>query len=1216
MLTCTASLPTANEPVGSNPISVSQAADTNYSGSTGSSTITIGKAPVTTNDTATGTGVYGSPTTSVTVTIPYAGVDAPTGSITLTDTLGETVTVPASSCTAAAGILTCAVTFPSASENVGNNPITVTQAGDNNYLGSNSSSTSSGSTITINKAGPGADTATGTGTYGAAMTPVAVTIPFAGATPTGAITLADTHGNTVTVTSCTAGTNTLACTVNLPTATEPVGPNTVTISQAADPNHAASTGTGTVTLNKAPATTTDTGAGTGIYGGANTAVTVTIPYIGQAAPTGAVTVADSFSETATVGGYTCTAAAGTLTCTLSLPTVNEPVGSNPITVTQVGDANYFGSTGNGTVTVNKAGAGADTATGTGTYGAATTAVTVTIPYTGAVPTGSILLADTHSNSLTISPTSCTAASGILTCNVNLPTANEPVGANTLSISQPADANHSASTGSGTVTINKAPSTSTDSVTGTGTYGDATTQVTVTIPFVGTAAPTGAITINDTLGNTVTVQASTCTATAGLLTCTATLPTANEALGSNQVTVTQAPDTNYTGSTGTGSVTINKPGATTGDTVTGATSYGSATAAVTVAIPYIGNTAPTGAITLTDTHGNTVTVQASTCTAAKGVLTCSATMPTANVPVGANTITVNQAADALFNGSTGTGSVTVNKAAATAGDTITGSGNFGDATSAVTVSIPYAGTAAPTGAVTITDSNGNTVTVQASSCTAAKGVLTCTANLPTANDPIGANTLTVAQAADVNYSGSTGTGSVTLGKTKPTLTAPTISPLNSAFGTSVTITQAVPANETGTVTFYNGTTVLGTATIANGVATLTTSALPVGTDSITTTANGDTNYAASTSPAITDNVAATTTTIALTSSQSTMSAGTNVTFTATVSTPGSGTVAGTVTFYDGTAAIGTATVSNGVATASTTTLAVGNHAITATFTPATGSPLTAATSAAVSETVTAAASTITLTSSANPAIVGQSVTLAATVPASIAGTAPTGKVTFYDGTTAIGSAQLNASGVASLPTTTLKGGSHDITAVYAGDGVYGTSTSGVVAQKVSDYTIGNTTPTMIADPGAAAAFNITINPVGSISFSAPVVLTVSGLPAKYTAAFGQGTVTPGAAGTTTTMTVQTFAQALTAMEHEHHTKSLVAAAAWACLFPLLGLRRIRRRLPKSLLMLALVIGSFGAVAPLTGCGGGYFGPQPASYTLTVTGTSGTLQRTTTVTLNVR
>ena len=712
-----------------------------------------------------------------------------------------------------------------------------------------------------------------------------------------------------------------------------------------------------------------------------------------------------------------------------------------------------------------------------------------------------------------------------------------------------------------------------------------------------------------------MQASTCTAGAGLLTCTANLPTANEPLGSNTLTVTQAPDTNYNGSTGTGAVTINKPGATTGDTVTGTGTYGAATTPVTVTVPYTGSTAPTGTITLTDTLGNTVAIQASTCTAAKGVQTCTASMPSANDPVGSDPITVTQAPDATFNGSTGTGSVTINKALATSGDTVTGTGSYGAATTSVTVSIPYAGIAAPTGAVTITDSLGNTVTVPASSCTATQGMLTCTANLPTANEQLGTNTVTVSQAADANYSGSTGSGAVTIGKTKPTLTAPTITPLNAAFGTSVTITQTVPAGETGTVTFNDGATALGTATIVNGVATLTTSALPVGADSITATANGDTNYAAATSPAVTDNVTSDTTSVSLSSSQSTLTVGSNVSFTATVSTPGSTAISGTVTFYDGATAIGTGTVTNGAASIATATLSVGTHSITATFTPATGSSLTAATSAAFTETVTQAASSLALTSSLNPATVTQSITFSATVPASVAGVTPTGKVTLYDGTTAIGTIQLNASGVANFTTSTLTGGTHNITAVYAGDAVYGTATSGAVAQQVSDYTVGNTTPTVGADPGSSAAFNITVNPVGSVSFSGPVVLTVSGLPANFTAAFGHGTVTPGSAGASTSMTVQTFTQALTAMEHQHHVKSLEAAVAWACLFPLLGLRRVRRRLPKSLLVLALMLGTFDVIAPLTGCGGGYFGPQPSSYTLTVTGTSGTLQRSTTVTLNV-
>ena len=1206
-LTCTASLPTANVSAGSDTLTVSQAGDSNYSGSTGAGAATINKAPATTTDTATGTSTYGAASTAVTITIPYAGTVAPTGAVSVTDGFGNTATVPGTSCTAANATLTCLANLSTSNEPLGNNPVAVTQIGDANYAGS----TGTGY-VTINKALAGNDSASGTGTYGAATTPISVTIPYSGATaPTGVITVVDTHNNNVTVSNCTAAASVLTCSANLPTANEPVGANPVTVSQVADADHSASNGTGTVTINKAPLTSGDTATGTGIYAGTTSTVTVTIPYGGTAAPTGAVTITDAQGNTVSVPASSCTAAAGVLTCTATLTTANVAVGTDTLTISQAGDSNYSGSTGTGSLAIAKASGGADGATGTGTYGAATTPVSVTIPFTGATPTGAITLADSHGNTVTVS--SCTAAGGVLTCSANLPTANEPVGANPVTVSQAADTSHGASTGTGAVTINKAPLTTTDTATGTGTYGAATSQVTVTIPYAGAAAPTGAVTIADSLGNTITVPATSCAAAGGVLTCTASLTTANEPAGANAITVTQAGDANYTGSTGTGTVTIGKA-AGGNDTVSGTGTYGAATTAVTVSIPFSGTTPPGGVITLADSHGDTITVPASSCTAAKGVLTCTGNLPTANLAAGSNAVTVTQAADANDTGSSGAGTITINKAAATSGDTATGSGKYGAATTPVTVSIPYAGPAAPSGAITLTDTNGNTVTVAASTCTAAAGALSCTANLPTANVPAGTDSLTVAQAADANYSGSTGAGSVAIAKSTPTLTAPTVSPMNAAFGTSVTITQTVPSTETGTVTFSSGTTVLGTATISNGVATLTTTALPQGTDSITATANGDANYLVATSPAVSDNVGGVTAAVAVSSSQPTITVGSGVTFTAAVTATPSSTIAGTVTFYDGTTVIGTAPVSNGSAAMNTSSLGVGNHIITASFTPAASSTLSSATSPAITEVVQTAASTIALTSSQNPAIVQQAVTFTATVPAS-GGAVPTGMVTFSDGTTVLGTVALNAAGVANYTTSSLTGGPHTITASYAGDANYAPVTSSAVAQKVADFGVGNTTPTMSADPGAAAAFNITINPVAGVPFTAPVVLTVTGLPANGTASFSAGTVTPGTGGTTSTMTVQSAQQVLTAMEHHQHVKSLEAAAAWASLLPLLGLRRVRRRMPKALLMLALFLGSFGAIAPLTGCGGGYFGPAPANYTLTVTGTSGNLQRSTTVTLHI-
>ncbi|KJY40339.1 hypothetical protein VR41_15120, partial [Streptomyces sp. NRRL B-1568] len=66
--------------------------------------------------------------------------------------------------------------------------------------------------------------------------------------------------------------------------------------------------------------------------------------------------------------------------------------------------------------------------------------------------------------------------------------------------------------------------------------------------------------------------------------------------------------------------------------------------------------------------------------------------------------------------------------------------------------------------------------------------------------------------------------------------------------------------TGTVSFFDGATLLGSAPLVGGVATLSVSTLSVGSHSLTATYNGDTNFAGSTSPVDTQTViqAATTT----------------------------------------------------------------------------------------------------------------------------------------------------------------------------------------------------------------------------------------------------------------------------------------------------------------------------------------------------------------------
>lgn len=90
-------------------------------------------------------------------------------------------------------------------------------------------------------------------------------------------------------------------------------------------------------------------------------------------------------------------------------------------------------------------------------------------------------------------------------------------------------------------------------------------------------------------------------------------------------------------------------------------------------------------------------------------------------------------------------------------------------------------------------------------------------------------------------------------------------------------------------------------------------------------------------------------------------------------------------------------------------------------------------------------TVALTSSVNPAQVGQPVTFTATV--SGAGGTPSGIVTIMDGTTSIGGGAV-AGGVVALTTAALAQGTHSIAAVYSGDDVFAPSSTSI-AQVVGD-----------------------------------------------------------------------------------------------------------------------------------------------------------------------
>ncbi len=188
--------------------------------------------------------------------------------------------------------------------------------------------------------------------------------------------------------------------------------------------------------------------------------------------------------------------------------------------------------------------------------------------------------------------------------------------------------------------------------------------------------------------------------------------------------------------------------------------------------------------------------------------------------------------------------------------------------------------------------------------------------------------------------------------------------------------------------------------------------------------------------------ATTTTLA--TSASSIGFGQPVTFTAVVSAT-SGTPSGVVTFSNGLVPLGAAALDGtGTATFTTSSLAVGSSTIRAYYQ---GSPSYAeSTTSALSQTITTASSSTALTSSLNPAVSGDFVTFAATVSGT--GATPTGTITFMDGSTALDSETLDASGTANFTTSSLASSSHTISAVYGGDSNFGGSTSSSLTESVS------------------------------------------------------------------------------------------------------------------------------------------------------------------------
>ena len=763
----------------------------------------------------------------------------------------------------------------------------------------------------------------------------------------------------------------------------------------------------------------------------------------------------------------------------------EPLQLGTYTVT----ADYSGLDSDGVATFNPASAGPISATvtqaGTTTalassqapsmYGVtvtftATVTTAISSPVAGTLaPTGTVTFRDTTTNTVLGTMSLTPDAGGGVFSKATLGVSSLTVGSHVITATYNGDGvpddNYLGSVSPNfTQIVNKSSTTTlVGSTPNPSNYGQPVT-LTATVAGAGTGTPTGSVTFK--LGSTVlgtgVLNAS---GVASYVTTAFQLPG-----GAQTITAVYGGDSNFVGSTGTTIQNVNAIASSTSITSSANPSgFGAPvtfTATVTSSMP--GGAVPTGTVTFL--LNGTTTLGLGTLNAS-GIATM--TTSSAQLPIGTNTITAQYGGDAAYAASADSLTQTVNASSTSTALSAAPASGVAQRAITFTAHVTSPGGGVPTGQVVFTDQKTGlvlgTVTLDAS------GNAVLVHHLGT---PLGNHVVRADYQGDTNYAVSTGTASVNIvaNGTRTSTVALKSSANPSNVGVPVTFTATVRdtgaaplTNPGGTVMFVDKATidpatgkavVLGYGTlvvVSPGVmrTTLTLDSLAVGSYDILARYSGNGLFAKSISAVLTEVVKPAptrTSTTGLVQSSSSSGFGATVSFTATVTDTGSSpsiTPSGTVTFTDTTTntVLGTVSVSgaagSGVGTAvlSTNVLDVGSHDIVATYAGDTDFAA-GADSAPVTHVVTQSGSTLVVGSNANPSKFGQSVTLKATVSSSTGGGVATGTVDFFDGGVLIGTGTLNASGVAALITNVLSVGTHAITAVYAGDGNFTGSDTGM------------------------------------------------------------------------------------------------------------------------------------------------------------------------------
>ncbi|MFE6739323.1 Ig-like domain repeat protein, partial [Streptomyces tubercidicus] len=870
-------------------------------------------------------------------------------------------------------------------------------------------------------------------------------------------------------------------------------PYTISATYGGDTDFTASSATTTQSVGQAASTTVLTSSPEPAVSGQPVTVTATLSATapGDGTPTGTVTF--DFGDGTSPTTVPVTSGVATTTHTWT----GASGSPYPVTADYSGDADFLPSTATGTQTVAPA---ATSTTVTGLTDSSVsgqpvdiTATVSTIAPGAGTPTGTVLFDFGDGTP----PLTAPLTDGTVTVTHAWPdTSGSPY---TVTAVYSGDADFSPSTGTGTHTV--APAATSTTVSGmpdpSVTGQPVMFLARVTSDAVEAGAPTGTVTFDFGDGTApVTVAAAGGVATA--------VHAYTSATGSPYtVRATYEGDDRFTASVGTQNHSVQPSlSETTVSSLPDPSVTGQPvdiTATVSAAGPGAGT--PTGTVAF-DFGDGTVPVTAHV---TDGTATVShAWATTSGSPYA---LTVVYSGDADFSPSTGTGSQTVAPAATTtevaSSPDPSVTGQPVDVTATVSAAGPGADT--PTGTVTFDFGDGTpsvTATVTAGVATVSH---TWTGTAP------GPYTITADYVGDADFSPSTGTGSQTVGQATSAISLFS-SPDPSVAGQQVTFTALVSAvppgagSPTGTVTFdFGDGTAPVTAPVTSEVATVTHAYVGTTGSPYTVTAgySGDDDFTSATATGVhTVAVSAATTVTTVSSAPDPAVTGQPVSFTATVAPtpPGAGVPTGTVTFTfgDGTAAV-TAPLSGGIAgvTHVYNTAADSPYTVTAAYS---GDANFSSSSGTDSQTVAPASTLTTVTTTPDPSVVGQPVTLTATVAATApGGGVPTGAVTFSFGDGTPPTLTSLSDGVARITHIyTSAGGPYTVTADYDGDAGFLPSSGG------DTQTVGKaaTSTAVVSSPDPTVVGQLT-TVTASVSSVAPGAGAPSG---TVTFDFGDGSPT--------------------------------------------------------------------------------------------------------------